>query len=206
MRLLFPALLALAALPVLGASVRIFDTLFADLTAENLRFHAQPLLILLHASGAALFLLLGAAQLAPNFRRRWPHWHRQGGKVALVAGVVAALSGVAMTITYPVNATNPEILFGFRITFGLLWAVLLVDAWRAVLRRDFRRHENQMIRAYAIAAGAGTTALAFGLMLALFGQISDRTFALTQACVWFFNLGVAEWVIARKAAPKAVLS
>ena len=153
MRIVFPALLALAALPVIGSGIRIFDTLFAEVTVDNLRFHAQPVLILLHATGASLFLLLGAAQLAPNVRRRWPTWHRQGGKVALVAGVIAALAGVVMTVTYPVNANNPEILFGFRITFGLLWAGLLADAWRAVLKRDFRRHEGQMIRAYAIAAG-----------------------------------------------------
>ena len=206
MRLVLPALLALAVVPVIGSGVRIFDTLFAEVTAESFRFHAQPVVIVLHATGASLFLVLGALQLAPSLRRRWPKWHRQAGKVALLAGVVAALAGVVMTVTYPVSATNPEILFGFRITFGVLWAVLLLDAWRAALARDFRRHEDQMIRAYAIAAGAGTTALAFGLMLALFGQISDRAFALAQACVWFFNLGVAEWVISCRDIRKAVPS
>ena len=43
-------------------------------------------------------------------------------------------------------------------------------------------------------------------MFGLFGQISDRAFALTQAWVWFFNLGVAEWVIARRTFRKSVLS
>ncbi len=191
-------LLLLAVVPVLGGILRISDLAFAEaITAENARFFAAPVPIVIHIAGASLFLLLGAFQFVPNIRRRFPRWHRIAGRVALVAGLCAALAGIWMTTTYPA-AANPDFLYAVRMTVGTAWAASLVLAFLAIRRRDIARHKEWMIRAYAIAAGAGTTVITFGLWYLMTGEDTPQVSAVAQAAAWGINLAVAERIIRRK--------
>ncbi|MEO8530067.1 MAG: DUF2306 domain-containing protein [Deltaproteobacteria bacterium] len=177
-------LLTLALIPFAGSIHRIIDVTFLAATLESARFHTAPIPILLHASFASMFLILGAIQFAPKQRK----WHRNAGKVAIVAGLIAALAGLWMTQTYPHGPGNPELIYGFRITFGTLWALSLIAGFLAIRQRNFVAHRAFMIRAYAIGAGAGTSVLTITLFGNTFGQVA----------AWALNLAVAEYLIHRK--------
>lgn len=190
-------LLLLAAVPVIASILRLSDLAFAEaITDENARFFAAPISIVVHIAGASLFLVLGAFQFQPNLRGRFPRWHRVAGRSALIAGLSAALSGLWMTVSYP-SAADTDFLYALRMTIGAAWAAFLILAFLAIRRRDIARHRAWMIRAYAIAAGVGTTVITFGLSYLITGEDTPQVNALAQAAGWGINLVVAEWAIRR---------
>ena len=58
------------------------------------------------------------------------------------------------------------------------------------------RHRAWMIRAYALALGAGTQVFTKGIGPAVFGT-SQLTLDLSLGAAWVINLAVAEYVIRR---------
>ncbi|MCO5208145.1 MAG: DUF2306 domain-containing protein [Caldilinea sp.] len=134
-------------------------------------------------------------QFAPGFRRRHARWHRRAGWALVPAGLVAALSGLWMTLFYPWPAGDGVALYWQRLGFGsaMLAALLLgVDALR---RRKFAEHGAWMIRAYAIGLGAGTQVFTHLVWLMLVGQPTEASRAVLMGAGWVINLAVAEWII-----------
>ncbi|MCB0133383.1 MAG: DUF2306 domain-containing protein [Caldilineaceae bacterium] len=197
---LIPAgLIMLSLVPVIAGSVRLTQlSTGADITPENARFFASPLPVVLHILSVTVFALLGAFQLAPRFRRRRRAWHRIAGRLVVVCGLIAAASGLWMTLFYPWPAGDGVILFGMRLLFGtaMLLAILLgVDAIR---RRDFFEHGNWMIRAYAIGMGAGTQVFTHLFWFVLLGTPGEGARALLMGVGWVINVIVAEAIIRRR--------
>lgn len=193
------ALLALTAIPVLAGLVRLIGLAGrAPITPENARFFAAPTPVVAHIIGASLFCVLGAFQLTPSVRRAWPAWHRLAGRVSVVGGLAAALSGLWMTLFYPLP---PELqgglLYGFRLLIGAAMAGALALGWAAAMRREFVSHRAWLIRAYAIGQGAGTQALVMLPWALLLGEPAGQTRDLLMIAAWLINLAVAEWIIRR---------
>lgn len=201
-------LIALAFIPVVAGMVRL--TLLASLltgggplTPDNARFFGSPVPVVLHIVSVTLYSLLGAFQFAPGFRRKRPDWHRAAGRVLVVAGLVAALSGLWMAMFYAIVPADSPLLHGFRLFFGSAMALSILLGVLAIRQRDVARHQNWMRRAYAIGMGAGTQALTQLPPLLLFGTPNELTLALMMGAAWLVNLGVAEWLIRReRSAPK----
>lgn len=201
-------LIALAFIPVVAGMVRL--TLLASLltgggplTPDNARFFGSPVPVVLHIVSVTLYSLLGAFQFAPGFRRKRPDWHRAAGRVLVVAGLVAALSGLWMAMFYAIVPADSPLLHGFRLFFGSAMALSILLGVLAIRQRDVARHQNWMRRAYAIGMGAGTQALTQLPPLLLFGTPNELTLALMMGAAWLVNLGVAEWLILReRSAPK----
>ncbi|WP_188195205.1 DUF2306 domain-containing protein [Nonomuraea sp. SYSU D8015] len=195
---LVTGLLALCFVPVLAGAIRLTElTAGADVTPGNARFFAAPLPVVLHIVAASLYTALGAFQLSPRFRRRRPGWHRAAGRVLVVSGLVAALSGVWMTLFSALPAGDLGLLTVFRLGFGSAMAVFLVLGLAAIRRRDVAGHRAWMMRAYAIGMGAGTQAVTVGLWFAIYGAPDDLTRQLLLGLAWVINLAVAEWAILR---------
>lgn len=191
-------LIALAFIPVAAGAVRL--TLMADggpPTADNTRFFSAPIPVVLHIVSATLYSLLGAFQFAPGFRRSPPGWHRAAGRVLVVAGLVAALSGLWMAMFYDIVPADSALLHALRLFFGSAMALSIVLGALAIRRREVAQHQSWMRRAYAIGLGAGTQALTQLPLLLLFGAPNGLTLALMMGAAWVLNLGVAEWLIRR---------
>jgi uncharacterized membrane protein len=195
------ALIALTVVPVAAGSARLVGLAGgAEITPENARFFAAPLPVVIHILGASLFCLLGAFQFAPGFRRRRPGWHRVAGRLLVVSGLAAGLSGLWMTLFYPLHAQQLQgaLLYGFRILVGSAMVVSIAIAWAAIMRRDIARHRAWMIRAYAIGQGAGTQVLVFLPWTLLLGAPSELTRDVLLIAAWVINLAIAEWLIRRR--------
>ena len=198
------ALIALCAVPLAAGAVRL-GTLAAGaaITPENARFVAAPLPVVLHVVAAAAYIVLGAFQFAPGFRRRRPGWHRRVGRVLVGAGLVVALAGLWMAQFYRLPTHDGPLLYGFRLLFGALMALAIVLGFAAIRRREIARHRAWMLRGYALGLGAGTQVLTLLLGELVLGPPGEVARALLMGAAWAINLAVAEWLIRRSSAPPA---
>jgi hypothetical protein len=193
-------LLALSLVPVLGGVMR-FSNLSgaAAATTEHARFASAPTPIVIHVLGATLYCLLGAFQFSLAFRRRFPIWHRRAGKLLMLCGLLAGMSGLWMTAFYaiPTGMQGP-LLYGVRLAVGTAMVASLVIGWLSILWRNVARHEAFMIRAYALGQGAGTQVLVLLPWMLISGQSTGLTRDLLMTLSWTINVVVAESIIHRR--------
>ncbi|WP_069385881.1 DUF2306 domain-containing protein [Cellulosimicrobium cellulans] len=200
--LIATGLVALALVPSLAGGVRLGEIASgAPETPANARFLQVPLPVVLHIVAAVVYAVVGAFQLLPGFRRRHLGWHRFTGRYLLVpAGLVVAASGLWMTAFYDVPPVDQGPLTVSRYLVGVAMLAFLVLGVRAILRRDVVRHGAWMIRAYALAMGAGTQVLTSAPFLLLLGEPDAFWRTVQMDAGWLINIAVAEWVIARRRA------
>ncbi len=202
---LIPAgLIALSFIPMVAGTFRVLGLgSGAEITAENARFFAAPLPVVLHIVSTVIYCVLGAFQFSPSFRRRKPNWHRAAGRILIPCGLVVAFSGLWMTQFYPpanyppVNFDGP-FLYAIRLLVGSAMALFLCLGFAAIRKRDIPDHRAWMMRGYALGLGAGTqvfTHLPMFLFPSLQGELA-RT--LCMGAGWSINLAVAEWLISRE--------
>ena len=191
------ALVALSAIPLIAGTLRLLQLAGGpELIPAEERFAEFPLAVALHILGAATYVLLGALQFVPQFRRRHRTWHRRAGRILIVAGLLVAASALWMTLLYAAKPGTGDLLYVLRLVFGCALVACLVLGFAAIRRRKIPAHRAWMIRAYAIALAAGTQAFTQGLGGALFGT-GELQGDLAQGAGWVINLAVAEWVIRR---------
>lgn len=197
--LLIAGLLLLCLVPVIAGMVRLVElSTAAEVTAANARFFAQPLPVVIHIVTVTLYAVLGAFQFSAGIRRRAPRWHRRAGRVLVVCGLLAAGSGLWMSLFYQLPEIDGELLLAFRLVFGVGMMLALLLGVRAAMRRDFLRHRAWMVRAYAIALGAGTQVFTHVPWMVLMGMPGEQARAWLMGAGWMLNLAVAEVVIRRR--------
>jgi hypothetical protein len=198
---LIPAgLLTLSVVPAVAGAVRLAQLASgAAVTADNARFFASPLPVVLHIPSVVAYCVVGAFQFAPAFRRRHRAWHRAAGKFLAACGLVVALTGLWMAHFYPWPAGDGQVLYMERLVFGSAMVASIVLALLAIGRRDFTSHGAWMIRAYAIGLGAGTQVLTH---LPWFVLVDAKPPELPRAVMmgagWVINVIFAEWIIRRR--------
>lgn len=195
-------LILLALIPVLAGAARLTElTGGAVATPQNSRFLDSPVPVVTHIVSVIVYSLLGAFQFAPARRRRGGGRHRFAGRILIPAGLLAALSGLWMALFYPHPPGDGAILLVLRVIFGSAMVAGIGLGIRGIVRRDFVRHSEWMTRAYAIGLGAGTQALVLIPQSIIFGSSDELSRAVFMGAAWLINLGVAEYVIRRRARP-----
>lgn len=195
-----PVLLVLLSLvPAVAGTARLAELAGGGpVTAANARFFALPFPVVLHILVVIPFSILGAFQFSTAIRRRWSGWHRAAGRVLVICGLVAALTGLWMAHFYPWPTGDGQALYLLRLVFGSGMTVSIVLSLGAIRRRDFTAHGHWMLRAYAIGVGAGTQVLTHLPWFVLVGRPDEATRAVLMGAGWVINLAVAEWVIRGK--------
>lgn len=197
---LIPAgLIALAAIPVIAGSVRLY--LLANGAPPNVdmaRFVVSPTPVVLHIIATAVYCIVGAFQFSPGIRRNHRQWHRMAGRALVVFGLIAALSGIWMAMTYDIVPADTLALHIIRLIAGGAMAAAIVIGFSAIRAGKVESHQAWMRRAYAIGLGAGTQAFTLMIPAIIFGAIDDTTRTVMMALAWIINLAVAEWLIRRR--------
>ena len=199
---LVPAgLIVLSLVPALAAISRLTQLVGgAEVTPENARFMASPLPAALHVTGAVVYGMLGAFQFSRAIRKRWREWHRAAGKLLVPCALIVAGSGLWMTVTYTMPATDNQFVYAERLVFGTAMILSVIFAVNALRVRDFTTHGEWMIRAYAIGLGAGTQVFTHLPWFIFVGGMPGGTpRAVMMGAGWVINVVIAEWIIRRKA-------
>lgn len=196
-----PALLMLlAVVPSLAGTARLIELAsHADITNRNARFFTSPWPVVLHILAVIPYSMLGAFQFAPAFRKRRRDWHRAAGKVLVVLGLIAALTGLWMAEFYAWPPGDGVGVYLERLLFGSAMVLSLVLGVAAICRRDYIAHGAWMMRAYAIGLGAGTQVLTHLPWFILVGRPGEQARTVLMGAGWVINLMLAEWVIRGRA-------
>ncbi|WP_214110984.1 DUF2306 domain-containing protein [Acrocarpospora catenulata] len=144
-----------------------------------------------HVIFGGLTLLLVPVQFAARIRDRVPVLHRAVGRVALVALLVAGVSGLVLA---PVNMAGPIGVAGFG-SLGIIWITFAVLAFLAIRRGDVAAHRRWAIRVFALTYGAVTLRLWLVTLLVTLKSF-ETAYAIVPFLGWVPNLLIAEWVIA----------
>lgn len=196
---LLASLLTLSLVPVVAGGVRLSDLASVGaVTSENARFMAAPAPVVLHIVCASLFCVLGALQFDQALRERFPRLHRIAGTVAVPCAMMAALTALWMTVAYAIpGELQGQLQYWVRIVVALAMTLAVILSVRAVLQRRFAQHKAWVVRAYALAQGAGTQVL---VMLPVTLMAGAPTFIfrdVLMASAWGLNMAFAEWIIRR---------
>jgi hypothetical protein len=153
--------------------------------------------VVLHIVVVIPYSIVGAFQFSPGFRRRNRPWHRTAGRILVVFGALAALTGLWMAHFYPWPQGDGVGVYVERLVFGSAMVVSIVLGIDAVRRRDFKAHGAWMIRAYAIGMGAATQVLTHVPYFILVGKPDETGRTVMMGLGWVINVVVAEWIIRR---------
>ena len=201
---LVTALLLLSAFPLAFGVVRLVQLSGgAEITPANARFFAAPLPIVLHIVSAGVYAMGGAFQFAKGFRRRRPGWHRASGRLLILCGLLVGLSGLWMTLFYPLPDSDGELLYALRLLFGSAMVVSIVLGFTTIRRGDVIGHRAWMTRGYAIGLGAATQMLTLMVGEVIAGPPSEFSRALLMGAAWMINLAIAEWAIRKRRTPRS---
>lgn len=195
----FLGLVLLSVVPIVAGGFRIYWLSGGAETDEaNARFFDDPLPVVVHIVSAGLFCVVGAFQFGPERRRRHLRRHRMAGRALAPLGLAAALSGVWMTLFYPAAPHDSVVLYGMRLLVGPAMAGFIALGLVALVRRQFHRHGEWMLRGYAIGMGAGTQVFTSVPWLLIDALKTDEVRALLMGAGWAINAVVAEAVIRRR--------
>ena len=198
-RYIIVGLIILSLVPALAGIMRVVSLAGGEtINAENERFHAAPLPVILHIVASLLYCLAGAFQFAPGFRAKHRNWHRQSGRFIAAAGLVSAITGLVMTLTYSAAANDGPALFYIRLVIAPAMVLCLLAGVYAIIKKNLQSHGAFMLRAYALGQGAGTQVFThIGYMLVVATPTAYSRDA-KMALGWLINVVVAEWIIWRR--------
>lgn len=192
-------LIILSLVPVIAGAFRLTELVSgAAVTPDNARAFAMPIPVVAHIISATLFCVVGAFQFVPGLRRGPKSWHRRAGRVLIPAGLIAAGSGLWMTLFYVTPTPDGPGLGILRLVFGSAMLLALVLSVRSIVIRDFVAHGAWVTRAYAIGIAAGTQVITALIWTFTIGPMEETSEALPMGAAWIINLGIAELVIWRR--------
>jgi uncharacterized membrane protein len=190
-------LLALTAIPVFAGSLRLTEMAGgAPMLPDGDRVMSSPAALATHIVTVTVFGILGAFQFAPRLRggRR----HRLAGRLVIPCGLLAAWSGLWLTLALPRTDLDSTTLLTARVAVVAWMTASLVLGFRTIRRRDFAGHRAWMIRGYAIGLGAGTQAFTLSAWTAATGELTAPSRAAAMIAAWLINAAVAELIIRRR--------
>ncbi|MGE3760477.1 MAG: DUF2306 domain-containing protein [Pseudobdellovibrionaceae bacterium] len=204
--LIILGLVLLSIVPAIGGAFRIVKISAGDSSLENARFLASPLLIFLHVVSAIAYSFLGALQFSKRIRNKWPRWHRETGKLLIGFSVIVAVTGLWMTLVYPLANHDGVAVFTARLVVGFTMLIFITLCIVAIWQKNFVSHGNWMIRAYALAMGAGTQVFTHIPSLIFPSLEGETNRSIAMILGWVINMVAAEWIILNSKAPVRSLS
>lgn len=155
-------------LTIISALVQVVQIPLGALPEEARRLSAIPVWHFMHVLGGAMFGILGPIQFGRVLMRKYGLLHRLMGRVFVAAGAMLSLSTLGLLWHFPDQYSVA--LSSGRLLFGIALGVALIIAMQAIHKRDFTRHRNWMIRAYAIGMGAAAVTMVFIPVYAITGE------------------------------------
>lgn len=199
-RLRVPHLLvALSVVPILGGLFRLNSLWVTTPAQEAARYAAVSAPLTLHIIFASLFSVLGAFQFDAELRAKKPHIHRALGRLSSIAGLLAAASGIVLTVISDIpREQQGPLLYAVRIVVGLATVASVVNGVVQVVGGRVASHQAWMVRAYALGQGAGTQVILFlPLALVMGREVVGLQRDVLMTTAWVINVVIAEAIISK---------
>ena len=136
------ALIGLATLFVIYHNERFI----VDHTDPQWKYYLPVMVPLVpHGLAGAVALFLGASQFSTRLRQRHARLHRVMGRCYVIGVAIAAPMAIYLTLHHNALASQVAI-----ITTALSWLLTTGVAFQAIRQRDFLRHQQWMMRSYAV--------------------------------------------------------
>ena len=169
-----------------------------EISTENARFVAAPFPVIVHILSVSLFSILGALQFSSTLRQERTQWHRVAGRIVAAIGIIAALSGLWMTVMYPIPPElQGDLLYAVRVFVSVAMLLSIFVAVAAVKGGDIATHRAWMIRVFALGQGAGMQVVVLLPWMLLIGKPSVLQRDVLMSLAWLINLLLAEMTIQR---------
>lgn len=159
---------------------------------------ANPALAI-HATAAAIALMIGPFQFIRSRDGRRPGWHRISGPVYVAACLIAAPAGLVLALG---TTAGPVATAGFGL-LSVVWFYVNARGLQAVLARRYVEHGRWMARSYALTFAAVTLRLYLAIGGVL-GLDMAQVYVATSWISWIPNLIVMEAWLRRAAVTTSV--
>ncbi|MGN8069101.1 DUF2306 domain-containing protein [Mucilaginibacter sp. SG564] len=149
-----------------------------------------------HITFGGIALLTGWSQFSNKLRQKYLSTHRLVGKIYVIAVTLSSISGLFIAFFATGGIGN---VLGFGI-LAMLWFISVFNAYTSILKRDVYRHENWMIRNYALTLAAVTLRIWLPLLSAFVFHDFIPAYRIVSWLCWVPNLIIAEIIISKRSA------
>lgn len=168
------------------------DVAFLNIKQEEIKLSHYKLAFFSHVFTSIFVIALGITQFSKTIRKRFSFIHKLSGKIyVLLILLVASPSGLIMAF-YANGGLIPQISFSI---LSILWFIFTLKAYTNILKRDFQKHRDFMIRSYALTLSAISLRLFKYGIVTVFELPPIDTYQIIAVLSWTVNLVIAEWVI-----------
>ncbi|HVW16305.1 MAG TPA: DUF2306 domain-containing protein [Mucilaginibacter sp.] len=169
--------------------------LFASKTPELLANQVWHTAFYIHITFGGIAMLTGWTQFSPRIRNNYTSIHRTLGKIYVFAVMLSSLAGfyIAMFASGGIISV---------LGFGMLaasWFFTVTKAYSLILKKQFKEHENWMIRNYALTFAAFTLRIYLPLSTQLMHWDFTTSYRIISWACWVPNLVIAQIIINKRA-------
>jgi hypothetical protein len=140
-----------------------------------------------HVAGAVLIIILGALQLIPRVRSRFPVFHRWNGRVYLFGALAITVSAMYMIWVRGAVGDLPQHL-GATLNAALVW-IFGGMALRTAMARDFVAHRRWALRLFVVLLGVWFFRVMITLWLIVMGPVGFDASTFTGPLLTFMTFG-----------------
>jgi uncharacterized membrane protein len=156
---------------------------------EVLRSQTWWVFLYIHMISGSLAILTGWIQFSKRMQNNYKVWHRNIGKVYVIASLICAISGFYIGFF----ATGGWLsALGF-ISVACIYFYTTLMGYLNIKRKDFILHQNFMTYSYATCLAAVTLRLWVPVSY-IFKDNYILSYTIIAWVAWIPNLGVAYWV------------
>jgi len=161
------------------------------------RYFEHDVATWLHLIPAFIIYGFGPLQFIRPIRKNYLNFHRWSGRIWLICGFAAALSGSFIGVFYPFMEIEGQ---GFNesmatLAFGLFSMFCLAKAYYHIRHRNIGLHREWMIRSWAMMLAVATERVFLGIFMASTDIGVEVLFGTTFWMAGVINLAVGEsWI------------
>ena len=161
---------------------------------ELFQNHLWHVLFYVHIGLGGIALLTGWSQFSSKFRQKWLNWHRNLGKIYVMAVLLSGIAG--LYIAYYATGGIIAVL-GFA-SLAILWLFTTFKAYQSIQKKKIILHQQWMIRSYALTFAAVTLRLWMPLLIGGLSLSFIKAYLIIAWLSWIPNLLWAEWWIRKE--------
>ncbi|WP_316662623.1 DUF2306 domain-containing protein [Gilvirhabdus luticola] len=189
---LFAIFIGLYPLRFIGLSYN--DSLLGNKSSTLLDSLPYIIAFYTHIFLGGLALLSGFSQFFKILRRKYLGIHKVLGKVYIISVLLSGTAGLCIAFF----AEGGFIASTGFAALAVLWLFTTVKAYSSIKNKDIARHQQWMVRSYALCFAAVTLRIYMPLFLGVLGMDFIPAYKIIAWLCWVPNLLVAEVFIIRK--------